>query len=286
MKTKVTRKIPIVFNIGDDRVIGMIHRSAETIQSIGVLIAVGGPQYRVGSHRQFLLLARHLALNGIATMRFDYRGMGDSEGEQLGFENSGPEIVAATDEFLRRCPEVKKIILWGLCDAASTIAMHSHKDNRVAGMLLVNPWVRSETGLAQTYVKQYYWRRFLAPDFWQKMASGNLNFGETVRSVIKDIEKAFRSPGSSGNDNQGTELSGRMADGLLKFKGQVHIILSGQDLTALEFEQTSSGSMKWGEVFSAPQVLLRRLPDANHTFSRREWRQQVFEWTVALVRGI
>ena len=52
----------------------------------GVLIVVGGPQYRVGSHRQFALLARSLAAQGIPAMRFDYRGMGDSVGEPHTFE--------------------------------------------------------------------------------------------------------------------------------------------------------------------------------------------------------
>ncbi|KAB8057318.1 hydrolase 1, exosortase A system-associated, partial [Janthinobacterium violaceinigrum] len=44
----------------------------------GVLIVTGGPQYRVGSHRQFVLLARALAAQGVPVLRFDLRGMGDS----------------------------------------------------------------------------------------------------------------------------------------------------------------------------------------------------------------
>ena len=39
-------------------------------QSLAVLIVVGGPQYRVGSHRQFVLLARALARQGFTAMRF------------------------------------------------------------------------------------------------------------------------------------------------------------------------------------------------------------------------
>ena len=42
---------------------------------IAVLVVVGGPQYRVGSHRQFVSLARALARQGMTTVRFDYRGM-------------------------------------------------------------------------------------------------------------------------------------------------------------------------------------------------------------------
>ena len=45
-----------------------------------VIIVVGGPQYRVGSHRQFVLLARSLAEQGILALRFDYTGMGYKPG--------------------------------------------------------------------------------------------------------------------------------------------------------------------------------------------------------------
>ena len=60
----------------------------ESPQDIGVVVIVGGPQYRAGSHRQFVLLSRALAVAGFAVLRFDYRGMGDSEGEQRDFESA------------------------------------------------------------------------------------------------------------------------------------------------------------------------------------------------------
>mgnify|MGYP000113667174 FL=1 len=69
----------------------------------GVLIAVGGPQYRVGSHRQFLLLSRRLAAEGFPVFRFDYRGMGDSDGAMRSFENVSEDIAAAVDTFRLTC---------------------------------------------------------------------------------------------------------------------------------------------------------------------------------------
>ena len=59
---------------------GILHHP-EGEQDTAVLIVVGGPQTRVGSHRLFVHLARSLAKQGIVVFRFDYSGAGDSEGD-------------------------------------------------------------------------------------------------------------------------------------------------------------------------------------------------------------
>ena len=61
--------------VAEESVLGIV-TMPERSNATGVLIAVGGPQYRLGCHRQFLLLARALAKAGYPVMRFDYRGMG------------------------------------------------------------------------------------------------------------------------------------------------------------------------------------------------------------------
>ena len=74
-------EFPVVFSCGGDQLVGMVHPAAARL---GVVIVVGGPQYRVGSHRQFVLMARDLAREGYPVLRFDYRGMGDSDGAVRG----------------------------------------------------------------------------------------------------------------------------------------------------------------------------------------------------------
>ena len=78
----------------------------------GVVIVVGGPQYRAGSHRQFTLLARSLAAAGIAVLRFDYRGMGDSEGAARSFEDINDDVRAAVDNMFDMVPGLDDVVLW------------------------------------------------------------------------------------------------------------------------------------------------------------------------------
>ncbi len=141
----IVQRHALAFSCEGERLYGVLDLPARAHKR-GVLVVVGGPQYRAGSHRQFTLLARTLADQGIAAMRFDYRGMGDSEGEPRSFESIDADLRAAIDTFFREAPGLEEVVLWGLCDAASAALLYAATDARVAGLVLLNPWVRTESG--------------------------------------------------------------------------------------------------------------------------------------------
>ena len=96
---------PLTLRCGDDWLLAMLSRPAEP-RDTAVVVIVGGPQYRAGSHRQFVLLARGLAAAGCPVLRFDARGMGDSDGDARTFESIDDDIGAAIDgvrRALRAC---------------------------------------------------------------------------------------------------------------------------------------------------------------------------------------
>ena len=167
----------IDFCCAHDTLVGVLG-VPESAASLGVVVVVGGPQYRAGSHRQFVLLCRALAAAGIATLRFDYRGMGDSSGEHRDFSNASADIAAAIDALQRQLPSVTRVCLWGLCDGASAALLYCQDtgDRRVSGLCLLNPWVRSDASLARAQVKHYYGQRLRLrqKEFWVKLLSGQV----------------------------------------------------------------------------------------------------------------
>ena len=246
----------------------------------GVLIVVGGPQYRAGSHRQFTLLARDLAAAGIPAMRFDYRGMGDSEGDLQTFENVDDDVRAAIDRFFAEVPGMSEVVLWGLCDGASAAAMYAPQDARVAGLVLLNPWVRTEEGKARATIKHYYKDRLFDPRLWDKIKKGEFDVKASVGSLLDNVGKALKPGRGAGQDDaDNAPLPERMQAALARFGGRVLVVLSGADLTAQEFSDLAHRTGAWQRLMAAPRFTRQQIDKADHTFSRRPWQDQVSDWT-------
>jgi exosortase A-associated hydrolase 1 len=260
----------------------------------GVLLVVGGPQYRAGSHRQFTLLARALAEAGVAVMRFDYRGMGDSEGAMRDFSQVDADLRAAIDVFTAQVPDVREVALWGLCDAASAALFYAHQDRRVTGLALVNPWARTEAGAARATLKHYYAARLLQPGLWKKILGGRFDYRAALQSFLdlcasaggRARQRGRREDGAAAAAGQGEAMSlpQRMLDGFSRFRGKTLFIMSGADLTAREFEDMAAAP-SWRKLMREGRVTRRALAGADHTFSRREWREQVVSWTLEWLRS-
>ncbi|WP_296951564.1 hydrolase 1, exosortase A system-associated [uncultured Massilia sp.] len=272
----------LTFDCGGDRLVGILALPAQAPpHARGVLVVVGGPQYRAGSHRQFTLLARDLAADGVPAMRFDYRGMGDSEGDMRDFEAVADDLRAAVDAFVAAVPGLRDVVLWGLCDGASAIAMHAATDARVAGVVLLNPWVRSEEGIARATLKHYYRARLVDPAFWRKLLGGRFDVAGSVKSMLGLARAARERPVAPTT----APFPLRMRAGLRAFGGPVLVITSGADLTAREFCDLAGADKEWKRLLAAPRVTRRELDKADHTFSRRAWRDQVSRWTREWLRS-
>ena len=251
-----------------------------TPHPVGVLVVVGGAQYRVGSHRQFVRLARHLAAVGHAVLRFDLPGMGDSPGEPLPFEATAPCIAAALDALHQQGASTAGTVLWGLCDGASASLLYvqATQDPRVAGLALLNPWVRSETSLARTQVKNYYPQRLRQPDFWRKLLRGGVGWHALAGLVDRLRQMRQPAPASAG-------FQERMAQGWHAFSGPVLLLLSERDLTAQEFLEQARTSPVWRPCLQKTTLSQHTMDGADHTCSQPQDQRAVLAHTAQWLRS-
>lgn len=275
----------LVFECDGDALVGILHRPEADERNVGVVVIVGGPQYRVGSHRQFVLMARSLAAGGYPVLRFDYRGMGDSAGAVRTFESVHRDIKVAVDELLAARPSLRGVVLFGLCDAASAALMYCCSDSRVRGLILANPWVRTEAGAARAVVRHYYVQRLWHRSFWAKVFAGEYRLFESLRDFVQSLRSARRAASTDAAAAAPAFLR-RMREGFSGFAHPVLLLLSDRDLTAREFQDLCATSPEWSRCIAARNVRSYSVRDADHTFSSRASLQDVCSQSLQWLDGL
>jgi exosortase A-associated hydrolase 1 len=231
----------------------------------GVLLLADSDQYRVGSHRQFTLLSRALAQSGVPVLRFDRRGMGDSEGEPRAFDAIDDDIRAALKEFFIQVPEMKECVILGLGDAALAAALYAPSDERVCGLVLLNPLPGAVPGDAE--VRHHYLARLGEVSFWKKVARGEISLGASAASLHRSLRQAARA--------RRTALPRRVAESLAGFDGRLLLVLGGEDLAARQFARVLARN---NARFRCVEV-----EHADHAFASSAWRQRVAETSAAWI---
>lgn len=218
----------------------------------GLLIVTGGTQIRAGPHRMNARLASALAGAGLPAFRFDRRGVGDSEGGDPGFRESGPDIAAAAAAFRAACPGLRRMIGFGLCDGAAALALHGDAAGLDA-LVLANPWmVETEPGtLAPAAARHHYGARLSSREGWGNLLSGRISYGK----LLKGIAGALR-PASGG-------LADAVAGAMERHRLPVDLILAEEDGTAVAAER----------AFAKPRLArqvrhIHRIASDSHGFAR------------------
>lgn len=294
----MTNERASIIQLGDDQLVAILHEpsgvlsqpseqdgsrtsaneSPSDASDVGILFVVGGPQYRIGSHRSHVHTARHLCAAGYPCMRFDYRGMGDSSGPFTEFEDAAADINAAIDHFFDVCDALTSVVVLGLCDAASAALMHTTDDPRLGGMILMNPWVRSTQTEARTMLKHYYLRRLVSKQFWQKLFSGKLNVFKAAGGLKEKVGQ------SRVQEKVAADFRLEMLRGAQRFSRPVQLIMSGLDYTAREFDDLVATSKDWQKATMSWSRV--DLAEANHTVSRHQHKQELAQHCVSWLHQI
>lgn len=194
-------------------------------RSVGLVLVTGGSQVRAGPHRMLHQLAVAAAAAGFAAFRYERRGVGDSDGDDPGYLDSGPDLQAAVAAFRAEAPNVSSVIGFGLCDGATTLALHGRSAG-VAALVLANPWlVEVEPGqMAPAATRVHYRDRLLSPAAWMDVLRGKVDILGAVRSLFGSVAKPKQQEASLAED---------VATALSAYVGKLLLILSRRDNTAI-----------------------------------------------------
>lgn len=246
----------LTFACGDAALAATIDGAAG---SAGLLIVSGGNEVRCGAHRGMAALAATIAAAGHPVLRFDRRGIGDSEGENGGFLSSRDDIAAAIAAFRAACPDLRRIVAFGNCDAASALALH--QPLAVDALVLANPWTIAATGdddiskpalPPASAIRARYMARLRDPASLLRLLRGDISFAKLARGVARLIRPApAREPGALGP---------RVVAAICAAPQPVTLLLATQDRTAQAFAE------HWQHA-DAPAANYCALASASHSFA-------------------
>lgn len=228
--------------------------------AVGLLIVSGGNEIRSGAWAGHAQLAARIAASGHPVLRYDRRGVGDSEGTNAGFRGGGPDLAAALTAFRHEAPHLRQIVAFGNCDGASTLALHGTALT-LDGLVLANPWIidadEAPDAMPSAAIRSRYLKKIANPKEWIRLFTGRVNIAKLAGGLRRAASRQI--PAST--------LSAQMQARLAGFAGPVRILLARHDRTAQIFEAG----------WPADDARIARGDFRSHSFSEgpaREWLLQ------------
>lgn len=238
----------------------------------GLLLVTGGSQVRAGPHRMLHQLAAAAAEAGYPAFRYERRGVGDSDGDDSGYRDSGADLIAAATAFRAEALHIETIVGFGLCDGATTLALHGRRAG-IDALALANPWlVEVEPGeLAPAATRVHYRKRLTSPAAWAGVLRGKVDLLGAARSLFGLAAKS-----------DDASLADEVAERLAPYAGKLMLILATGDNTAITAKSCWNAQAFAG--FRGERIV--EVDTDAHTFARPDDLVQVQAAILGFIRDI
>jgi pimeloyl-ACP methyl ester carboxylesterase len=255
---------------------------------ICVLYITAGLLHHVGPTRLHVDISRALSDQHIAGLRFDLSGIGDSESNSLGGyfkERSIVEIKSAMD-FLEKKYAHKRFVLLGLCSGADDALATAQKDERVAGVVLLNGYAYKAGYYWLYLLKEFYLPRLLMFDKWQnkftrllaliKAKPANREKGNKFDLMTKEEENAVIAMDEDYRYIPPKDEVADIIDTLSRNKVNLYFIYNGSEYDVYTYEGQLADTFP--EQRDNPRLKETYIKEADHTFILKNDRDKLIHY--------
>ena len=257
--------------------------------------------YRVGPHGMVPMLARTLALHGIASFRLDAAGIGDSM-LPAGRPRHHPynldvidDVGAALDTLTGR--GFLRVAAGGLCSAAFLAWHAAQAHHAIHDLVLINPqtfhWTEGDSldvsPLQEQYEVNHYRQSARSPEKWLKLLRGEVNLWYVAVLMLKRIVGSGHDRLQSlavrrGWGHAGSATS-RALQSIAERGGTVSFVFSGEDPGISYLQRELGASMR--EMLRRGYLRVSTVAGPDHSFTPRSaTRRLASEIAAALGRPI
>lgn len=280
-------------------------------KQVACLMLSPGVKMRVAPHRMYRKLMSVFLSRGIAVLRVDFHGLGDSEGELPEVQidqlyrkvQQGRHVddVQSAMTWLERRLGICNFIVGGLCGGAITGLLAAEVDPRVVALYAVGipvtldgPAEQSSRHMTQSELKMMrraYVRKLLHPSSWVRVLTLRSDFALMRRALLAAVRARVRRVhvGSSERGTTPEPASSPAANlnpafpraffRLLERRAPVLLLFSGADRLYAEYLE------KFDEPWAAPlapyrpSINLHVIEKANHVLGDPSWIAQANLYT-------
>ncbi len=266
----------VTFANEGSKLFGILHKPVGPARARGAVLLHGWSSCRMGPHRILVETARELAAHGVAALRFDHRGRGDSEGadDKADLDGMISDAVCAGDHLRERTgvedlamiglcsggnvaigaatlrPDVKRVVAW------STLPFQPHRSRALD--------VKRTGHFAVEYAKKVF-----RLETWRKVVKGGVNYrmiGRALFGHYARTDQEGRNPKDSARDIMG-DLAG--------YRGRLRFVYGGADPEAAAAKEHYEAFCREHGI----EADYHFVEGANHNYYSLDWKRQVIEKT-------
>jgi pimeloyl-ACP methyl ester carboxylesterase len=292
-------------NRNGDTLIGTLHTPIKASPELPIIVLLSpGIKMRVGPHRLYNRMTAKFNDLGFTVFKFDFTGLGDSEGELereflhevYNMTETGFFVNDSVDalDFLRSTLKANSFVVGGLCGGAITGLLLAEKDSRVIGLisLAMTVTLSSGPGDRSKYagtseleaLGRGYIQKLFDPKAWLRLLSLKTDFRTLSRSIRQLLfgrnSPVDRNTNSDPDKNPTTNANPLFPSAffsLLESGRKILLIYSKADRTYWDFQEKFAAEYKETIDGLAHPYEMHLIESANHVLSFREWENQVHD---------
>jgi len=268
----------VTFPSGGCRLVGVVGLPDEGAVQRGVVLIHGWGGYRIGPNRILVQAARAFNAAGAATLRFDLRGRGDSEGDFAATDlDMMIEDACRAADVLKSESAAERIALLGICSGANVAVGAATLREDIGDLILwsvfpFQPQSRRAARVARTgHFALGYLRKALRPSTWRKLLAGRVHFAMVRRVLFGGGDREAGEGGRNLKDSR-RDIMAEFAG----YRGRSLFIHGGKDPEGMPAQRLYRAFCR-EHGLDAEFVTIE---GSNHNFHTAAWKAEVIERSV------